>query len=156
MIACGHRLLESPQLTLDRNEVGGAGEDVLAQRQPALQRRALVVERDARALGERELAAVDLGLAGEHAQEGRLAGAVGTAERDTLATLHLERDAVEEDAPGELLAQVRCDHDGHALRVVTSRAPEFEPGEESCAPGIVALLFVALVVGVPASAAVAP
>ena len=76
VVARRHRLLQPPQLLLDRDEVGGAGEDVLAQRHAPLQRRALVVERDARALRERELAAVDLGLAGEHAQERRLAGAV--------------------------------------------------------------------------------
>ena len=133
MIARRHRLLEPAQLLLDRDEIGGAGEDVLAQREASLQRRALVVQRDARALRERELAAVDLGLAGEHAQERRLAGAVRAAERDALATLHLERHAVEEQAPGQLLAEARCDDDGHGLRVVTSRGPEFEPREGSCA-----------------------
>ena len=108
-----HRLLEAPQLLLDRDEVGGAREDVLAQREAALQRRTLVVQCDARALRERELAAVDLGLAGEHAQQRRLAGAVRPGERDAVAALDLEGHAVEEEVAGELLAEVGCDDDGH-------------------------------------------
>ena len=46
---------------------------------------------------ERELAAVLLGLAGEHAEQRRLAGAVRAGERDAVAPLDAERDAVEED-----------------------------------------------------------
>ena len=46
VLARRHRLLELPQLLLDRDQVGGAGERVLAQRQPALARRPLVVQRD--------------------------------------------------------------------------------------------------------------
>ena len=106
VLARRHRLLELPQLLLDRDEIGGAGEDVVAQRQPALQRGALVVERDARALRERELAAVHLALAGEHAQQRRLAGAVRPGQRDALAALDLEGDAVEKHVSGELLAEI--------------------------------------------------
>ena len=58
-----HRRLEPAQLLLGRDEVAGAFEDVLAQRQPALERRALVVQRDPRSLLERELAAVQTRLA---------------------------------------------------------------------------------------------
>ena len=38
----------------------------------------------------------------------------GPDEREPVAALDLERDAVEERLAGELLAQVGCDHDGHA------------------------------------------
>ena len=62
----------------------------------SLERRPLVVQRDARPLLERELAAVLLGLAREHAEQRRLAGAVRPGERDAVAALDLERDAVEE------------------------------------------------------------
>ena len=96
MRALGHRLLEPAQLLLERDEVARAREHVLAQRQAALERRPLVVQRDARALLERELAAVQPGLAGEDAEQRRLAGAVRPGEREAVAALDLERDAVEE------------------------------------------------------------
>ena len=76
-----HRLLERPQLLLDRDEVGGARERVLAQRQPAVARRPLVVQRDPCSLRERELAALQRGLADDRAQQCRLAGAVRPGER---------------------------------------------------------------------------
>ncbi len=117
VVAGGHRFLQPPQLVLDRDQIGRSGEDVLAERHPALERRPLVVERDACALREGELAAVDLGLAGEHAQQRRLTGAVRPGERDPIAALDLEGHAVEEQVPGELLAQAGCDDDGHALRL---------------------------------------
>ena len=80
---------------------------------PSCERRPLVVQRDPRALRERELAAVDLGLAGEHPQERRLAGAVRPGEREPVAPLDRERDPVEERRACDLLAQVGCDHHGH-------------------------------------------
>ena len=64
--------------------------------QRPLERRPLVVQRDPRPLLERELAAVLLGLAGEDPEQRRLAGAVRPGERDPVAALDLERDAVEE------------------------------------------------------------
>ena len=109
MVAVRHRLLEPPQLLLDRDEVGRAREHVLAQRQPPLARRALVVERDPRALRERELAALERRLADEHPQQRRLAGAVRAREREAVASAQRERDAVEERVARELLAQPRCD-----------------------------------------------
>ncbi len=54
-----HRRLEPRQLAFERDEVGRARQDVLAERQRPVERRALVVERDSRPLLERELAAVD-------------------------------------------------------------------------------------------------
>ncbi len=111
--AARHRLLEPLQLLLERDEVARAGEDVLAQRQVAVERRPLVVQRDPRSLLEGELAAVLLGLAGEDSQQRRLAGAVRPGERDAVAPLDGERDPVEEDGACELLAQVGGDDDCH-------------------------------------------
>ncbi len=103
--ARGHRSLELPQLPLDGGEVGGAGERVVAQRHPAERRRPLVVKCDARALLERELAALERCFACDRTEQGCLAGTVGAGEREAVAALELERDAVEERLAGELLAQ---------------------------------------------------
>ena len=118
VIAGRHRLLEPAQLALGLDEVGGPRKNVLAQREAAEPRRALIVERDAGALLPGELAARELGLAHERPQQRRLAGAVRAGERQPVAALELERDAVEERVAGELLAQARCDQDRHAPRVV--------------------------------------
>src|SRR5205823_13174690 len=64
VLAGCHVLLEAPQLVFGLDKVLSARERVLAQRQPALERRPLVVQRDARALCEDELAAVHFGLPG--------------------------------------------------------------------------------------------
>ena len=77
----GHRLLQPAQLVLGGDEVGGARERVLAQRLAGEARRPLVVQRDARALVPGELAALELRLAHERAQQRRLAGAVRAGQR---------------------------------------------------------------------------
>ena len=158
VLARRHRLLQLPQLLLDGDEIGGAGEDVVAQRQPPLQRRPLVVERDARALREGELAAVHLALAGEHAQQRRLAGAVRPGQRDALAALDLEGNPVEKHVSGKLFSEIGSNDDGHAHRLERNApAAESSPGEEPCADSLVLLIFVvALLFGLPAAAAVAP
>ena len=104
VFAAGHGLLEAAQLLLECDQVRGAREHVLAQRQPLLERRPLVVERDARPLLEREIATLEARLADERTQQRRLAGAVRPGERDAVAALHLERHAVEERIAAELLA----------------------------------------------------
>ena len=109
----GHRLLEAAQLLLDRDEIGRAGQCVLAQGQPTTARRALVVERDPRTLGERELAALQRGLADERAQQRRLARSVRAGEREPVAAAQRERDPVEERVAGVLLAEPGCDQHGH-------------------------------------------
>ena len=65
-------------------------------RSPRFARRALVVQGDPGALAEGEAARVGRQLAGEHPQQGRLAGAVAAGERHPLARLELEGDVVEE------------------------------------------------------------
>ena len=69
----------------------------------------------ARPLFERELASVDLGLPGQHAEERRLAGAVRPGERDPVAPLELERHTVEQERSRELLPQIGGDENGHDL-----------------------------------------
>src|SRR5207245_386534 len=127
VVAGRHRLLESLQLRLDRDEVGRPGEHVLAQRQAALQRWALVMERDARPLLKSQFAALDAGLAGERPEQRRLAGAVRSGQSDAVAPLDLERHAVEERVAGELLPEVRCDQDGHGYSVERTQGSTASP-----------------------------
>src|SRR6266516_7861461 len=117
VLAAGHRLLERAELLLGLDQVARSAERVLAQRQPVLQRRPLVVQCDARTLREDELAAVDLGLAGEHPEQRRLAGPVRAGEREAVTALDGERDALEEQRPRDLLAQAGTDDDGHGGRL---------------------------------------
>jgi hypothetical protein len=111
--ALRHLLLELAQAVLECDQVGAAGEHVVAQADVALARRALVVQRDTGVLLEHEVAAVDRRLAGEHPQERRLAGAVAARQRHALAALELERDVPEQRLAGHVLGQVGCDSDGH-------------------------------------------
>jgi hypothetical protein len=71
------------------------------------------VERDSRSLLERELAALDRRLTRDRAQERRLAGAVGSGEREAILAPDREGHVVEQRIARELLAQLRCDEDGH-------------------------------------------
>ena len=75
-----HRGLEPAQVVLDLEQVPGARECVVAERDVELERWALVVERDAGSLGEGELPALDRRLAGDRAQQRRLPRAVRTRE----------------------------------------------------------------------------
>ena len=107
--------------------------DVFAQGQPPLERRALVVQRDARPLLEGELAAVHLGLAREDAEQRRLAGPVRARERDPVAPLDLERSiAVEQQRAGDLLPEIGADHYGHFKsefgRSIAAVCPSAKPG----------------------------
>ena len=96
VVSAGHRGLERPQIVFERDQVRSAGQRVLTQRQPLLQRRALVVERDARALREGDLSGGHARLAHEHAQQRRLPRAVRARERDDVPAFDAERDAVEQ------------------------------------------------------------
>ena len=79
VVAARHRLLEPCELLFDRDEVARSRERVLAERQALAARRSLVVERDARVLRERQLAALEGRLADERAEQRRLADAVRPA-----------------------------------------------------------------------------
>src|SRR5205823_5623579 len=85
----------------------------VAKRQVALTRRPLVVQRDARALGEHELARVDAGLPRDHPQQRRLPRAIAPGQRQPVAALDLERHSAKERLPGNVLAEVGSDADGH-------------------------------------------
>ena len=81
VVAVGHALLElAPARASSAISSGRPGEHVVAQRHLAFARRALVVQRDLRALGEHELATVDRRLARDHPQQRRLAGAVASGQ----------------------------------------------------------------------------
>jgi hypothetical protein len=108
-----HRCLELGQRLLERDEVAAAGEDVVAQREAALPWRALVVQRKPSALLEHELAAVHGRLAGEHPEQGGLAGAVAAGEGHPIPALELEGDVAEQRRAAHVLVQCRCDHDRH-------------------------------------------
>ena len=113
VIAARHRLLETAELRLDRDEVARAREGVLAQREALAAGRPLVVQRDARVLREGELAARQRRLPDDRAQERRLAGPVRPGERESVAAAQPERDPVEEGVARELLAEARCGEHGH-------------------------------------------
>ena len=108
-----HRLLEPRELVLQLDEVGAAGEHIVAQGQAPFPRRALVVEGDPGALLQRQLARVDRRLPGEHPQQGGLARAVAARQRKPLAALDLERDAAQQGIPSHVLAQPGCDRHRH-------------------------------------------
>ena len=85
VVAAGHRLLQPAQLALGLDEVRRARKRVLAEREAGEPRRPLVVQRDAGALLPGELAAGELGLADQRAQQRRLAGAVRAGEREPVS-----------------------------------------------------------------------
>jgi hypothetical protein len=113
--AAGHGLLQAVQLLLDGHELGGAGEDVVAQREVPLPRRALVVQGDLGVALEDQLALVDGGLAGEHPQQRGLARAVAARQGQAVAPLELERHAAQQRLAGDVLAEVGGDEHGHAV-----------------------------------------
>ena len=104
--AVGHRLLERRQPLLERQQLAAAGQHVVAQRQGAIARRPLVVQRELDVLGERELAAVDPALAGQHPQQRRLARAVAPGQGQPVAPLELERDAAQQGLARHVLGEV--------------------------------------------------
>ena len=108
-----HPRLQLRQLRLDGELLRASRQQVLAQRQAALARGALVVQRDAHPLGHAQLAAVDRALARQHAQEGRLAHPVAPRERHPLAALELEGDAPQQRASADVLVQLRCGQQRH-------------------------------------------
>ena len=118
VIPCGHPLLEPAELVLEGSEVGRPREDVLAQGPSTLRRRPLVVQRDARSLLERELAALERQLAGQRAEQRRLAGAVRPGQCQPVRALDLERDAVEENVAREFLSERRGNKNRHGATTV--------------------------------------
>ena len=112
-VAARHARLELGEARLGRADVGQALADVAAEREAARQRRALVVQGDAVALGVRDAAGVGLGLAREHAQERRLARAVASDQRQALARRQRERDVGEDGVGPEAVAETGRMESGH-------------------------------------------
>ena len=108
-----HLLLQPSEPLLELDQVGAAGQHVLAQAQVPLARRALVVESDPGALLERQLACVDRRLTGEHAEQRGLARAVASRQRKPVSALDLERDAPQQGIARHVLPQPGCDRDRH-------------------------------------------
>ena len=130
-VALGHPPLELGELGLDLRRSSEPRGDVLAQG-PALARRALVVEGDARAALERDRARVEAGLADDRPQQGRLAAAVAPGERHPVAALELERDVAEQRPRADVLGQAGgCDRgQGQtvaACSAASSRTWKLEP-----------------------------
>ena len=93
--AAGHCRLQLPQLRFERREVGRSGKHVPPQRLRGGGGWPLVVEGDPGALLPRELACLERDLAGERAQQRRLAGAIRADHGDGLTFGGVERDAEE-------------------------------------------------------------
>ena len=115
-----HRTARGAQLLLDRGEVGRPGEDVVAQRLPAL-------EPAAAGRAARSACPWRAPVRRPRARPRRRARAAASSCRPRSGrpapggrALDLERDAVEEDAASELLAKGRCDDDGHGLKLSPS------------------------------------
>ena len=112
-VARRHARLELGESRLGGADVRQALADVAAEREAARQGRALIVQRDAVALGVRDAAGIRLGLAREHAQERRLARAVPPDQGEPLARRQRERDAREDDVRPEAVGQTGRMQGGH-------------------------------------------
>ena len=117
-LAGAHLPLELCELGLDRELLRASGEQVVAQRHRTLAGRALVVQGDPHALGDAQLAAVDRALAGQHAQQRRLAGAVAPGDRHAFPPLELEGDPAEQRLARHVLVNVRSYEKGHRMLMV--------------------------------------
>ena len=106
MGTAGHRLLQRGELGLDGDQLGCAGEDVVAQGQGAIAGRPLIVQGDLGPLGEDQLAEVNRRLPGEHPQQRRLPRAVAPGDGHALAALELERDAAQQGLAGHVLGEI--------------------------------------------------
>ena len=115
VVAGGHRLLERAQLLLESRRGRRAPESTYSrERQAAVERRPLVVQRDPRALLERELAAVRARSRPASMRSSVVLPAPfgpASASRSRRSTLN-ETPSKRSDA-GELLAEVGGDDDGH-------------------------------------------
>src|SRR5690606_8546935 len=114
-VAGGHPLLERVHLRLQREQgresLAGLFEDRAAGVLDAVLRQVP----DGEIGGTDDRAAVRLLESGEHAPQGRLAGAVRSAEADTLAVVDLPRHVVEQDALAERLGETgKLDHAGRS------------------------------------------
>ena len=125
--------LEVAQALLERDQVGAAREHVVAAGSgPARAAGAGRGARPGRPSRTTSSPPSTERLAGEHAQQGGLAGPVAPGERHAIAALELEGDAPEQRSARHVLVQRRCDHDRHdgpiAHRHGRARAVTRRPG----------------------------
>ena len=87
----GHRVLQLLELVMEIADASAAG-DGLVQHRPARHLLDVLAEvADGQLLRHRDLAVVHAFFAGDHAEDGGLAGAVGSDEADFFPGIELER-----------------------------------------------------------------
>lgn len=89
------------ELRIELLAAGDRGQDHLDQRPPALDREILGQPADANAVGARDLAVVDLLIAGDDLEERGLARAVGSDQANPIAVPQTDRGGIEDHAIGE-------------------------------------------------------
>ena len=116
----GHRVLQRLELVVQVAEPAAAGDRLVEHRAARHLLDVLAEVADRQLLRHRDLALVGRLLADDHAEERRLAGAVGPDQADLLAGVELERRVDEEDLPAVLLADSRERDHGKGTRVARS------------------------------------
>ena len=103
----GHPRLQPRELVLDLGDPVEAGGGVLAQRRARSAAGADRAARRGRPCRSTSVPASSADLAGERAQQGRLAAAVAARQRHPLAAVELERDVREQRPRADVLGQAR-------------------------------------------------
>ena len=110
-VGVGHRVLERVKLVRDRGHLARAGHRLLGDRAPGHLADVLAEVADRDAAIDRDLAAVGLLVADDHAKERRFTGSVGPHQADLLAPEDAHRRLEKEDLASMLAAdRVEADH----------------------------------------------
>ena len=117
VVAGGHPALERAQLVLEADEVGRAGEHVLAQRRGLARRRPLVVQRDAAPCSHASSPPSIDDLAGQRAQQRRLPGSVGPASASRSRRSTLNETPSKSGVPESSLRRLEAVRSGHGRRI---------------------------------------
>ena len=136
----GEALLGSAQRGLELHRVAERLEQVLPHGAVALQLRGLLVQPDPAATGASDGPLVGVFVAGDEAQQGRLAGAVAPDEDGVVVAVDGERDGREQPLSGIRLLDVVEGDDAHGVAAGRGRGWERQdttgaPGAATCAPG---------------------
>ena len=103
----GHRVLQLFELVMQIADAAAAGDGLIEDGAARHLLDVLAEVADGELLRDRDLAVVRRFFAGDHAENRRLAGAVGSDEPDLFAGIELERRVHEEDLLAVLLVDVR-------------------------------------------------
>ena len=103
----GHRVLQFFELVMQIADAAAAGNGLVQHRAARHFLDVLAEVADGQLLRDGDLAVVDAFFAGDHAEDGGLAGAVGSDQADLFARIELERRVHEEDLLAVLLVDVR-------------------------------------------------